>query len=589
MAEIFDFGFQKYRLKLSGVYNQSGLFAVAGDTARRVEVQLLDAAGRVTDTTGIELSLSTAVGQSSSYVDANLIDASKGLYQVDLTNGLFLKPGKQDFQWTIHKDGKQINSVVSRWHIYKNVSDGGNQSFNFYLNLDDLKRNLKDVKDIQTDLIEGTIDSTALQQNVESRFGQLESDYAQDLSKLKQNDAELTTQLAHLTQQTAETVFVGEGGDFETINEAIAYFSTRRVEYSRNGYSAEIRLLSGFIMREQVFVDALNLGYIEISSEDEQVFADASSLTGSMQGDDRINARPLFGVRGGGVLPEINVLFNMIDDGSTDLNKHGFFVIDNSQAHIRPGKGCLNAVGNGIYVVNGGKVLSFGGVYDNARASGVRAFRGSYLNIRKASIKNAGEYGIYFGSSSKVVGLGADFSGATLDGIWAYNLATGDFRDGKTTDCGRNGAVIDHSSIISLGNNDLSRSGRVGLIARDGAIVDIHNTKINNSAWSGIEARSGARITGKNVELNENGVHGVFANSSEVVIQEATVLNNTTHGVFANRGGRINVDKGNINGNGENDVMISHGSTIVATQLTGEPTFNVQTNTLSSAGTIFET
>src|SRR5690606_14913221 len=66
---------------------------------------------------------------------------------------------------------------------------------------------------------------------------------AQDVIDLR-NDFEAFKDV--VTQSETEIVTVGSGGDFSTINEALEYLSQRHARFWQEGYTAEIRLLSGF-------------------------------------------------------------------------------------------------------------------------------------------------------------------------------------------------------------------------------------------------------------------------------------------------------------------------------------------------------
>ena len=61
-------------------------------------------------------------------------------------------------------------------------------------------------------------------------------------------------------------VTVGPGGQFSTINSAITFLSNFKTTYQRQGITATIRLLDGFVMREQVLVNDVDLGWIRIET-----------------------------------------------------------------------------------------------------------------------------------------------------------------------------------------------------------------------------------------------------------------------------------------------------------------------------------
>lgn len=197
MAEIVDFGLQQHKIKMDSRYFENVLSVVAGDTGRRIEVQLLDTNGMVQDTTGLNLRLNAEIAGKATFTDATLVDAATGKYQLDLSNGMFLAPGNWQFQWQITDSaGKKLHSFAFTGNIGKNISEGGSQATNFYLNLEDLKA-------MQDDLVNGTIDSSILETNITEKLTNLETQYAPKLT-------EVTAQLAENEWKKADITYVDQ-------------------------------------------------------------------------------------------------------------------------------------------------------------------------------------------------------------------------------------------------------------------------------------------------------------------------------------------------------------------------------------------
>lgn len=193
MAEVFDFGLQQHKIKMDGKFFENNLFAVAGDTGRRLEVQLLDSNNMVQNTTGISLRLNADVAGQATYAEAVLVDATKGLYELDLPNGMLLTPGNWQFQWQIiGTSGEKLHSFSFTGSVGSNLSEGGSEATNFYLNVDDLKQ-------MQEDLVKGTFNSEVLETNIAEKLNNLEEQYAPKLTEvtaqLAQTEQELTTNL----------------------------------------------------------------------------------------------------------------------------------------------------------------------------------------------------------------------------------------------------------------------------------------------------------------------------------------------------------------------------------------------------------
>lgn len=223
MAEVFDFGLQQHKIKMDGKFFESNLFAVAGDTGRRLEVQLLDSNNMIQNTTGISLRLNANVAGQATYAEATLVDATKGLYELDLPNGMLLAPGNWQFQWQIiGTSGEKLHSFAFTGSVGSNLSEGGSEATNFYLNADDLKQ-------MQEDLINGTFNSEVLETNIAEKLNNLEEQYAPKLTEVTAQLAEVDLSQANAPQP------IGLGtcyGDNQFIHPKVLYFAT-----AWNGYN----------------------------------------------------------------------------------------------------------------------------------------------------------------------------------------------------------------------------------------------------------------------------------------------------------------------------------------------------------------
>lgn len=233
MAEIVDFGLQQHKIKMDSRYFENVLSVVAGDTGRRIEVQLLDTNGMVQDTTGLNLRLNAEIAGKATFTDATLVDATTGKYQLDLSNGMFLAPGNWQFQWQITDSaGKKLHSFAFTGNIGKNISEGGSQATNFYLNLEDLKA-------MQDDLVNGTIDSSILETNITEKLTNLETQYAPKLT-------EVTAQLAQTVKKT-DTLNMAQMG--QDVKEAMTGGSVAVV--GKNSVIAE-NIVNGAVTGEKI-------------------------------------------------------------------------------------------------------------------------------------------------------------------------------------------------------------------------------------------------------------------------------------------------------------------------------------------------
>lgn len=149
---------------------------------------------------------------------------------------------------------------------------------------------------------------------------------------------------------TSPTYTVGETGDFSTINAALKELSHLAPEYNFNANNVKVELLlkSGFVMKEQVFINGLNLSYINIRSEDAEVTIDRQFLTVPLGSVARY---PAWAFTDGAISPRIYVLFNMNSTGVAD-QRNGFNVRLGSTGLLQPGSGCKNAF-RGLHIANG--------------------------------------------------------------------------------------------------------------------------------------------------------------------------------------------------------------------------------------------
>lgn len=198
MAEVFDFGLQQHKIKMDGKFFENNLFAVAGDTGRRLEVQLLDSNNMVQNTTGISLRLNADVAGQATYAEAKLVDATQGLYELDLPSGMLLVPGNWQFQWQIiGTTGEKLHSFAFMGSIGSNLSEGGTEAVNFYLNVEGLKNEIK-----QLDM---------LAENLQTEFDKVQ----QDASTVNPSGAEV----------------VVARGSFQTLNERLSFLDYNSTKY----------------------------------------------------------------------------------------------------------------------------------------------------------------------------------------------------------------------------------------------------------------------------------------------------------------------------------------------------------------------
>jgi hypothetical protein len=179
-----------------------------------------------------------------------------------------------------------------------------------------------------------------------------------------------SSQLPEIGSGGAETlteeivVTVGSGGDYSTINDALAYLSALRPAYANGGIDAKVNLLSGFVMQEPVVVSGIDLGWITIAGDDEVTLMDGPSMDGVLAA---------FSGSHGATLPTISQVFEV---ASGIVVVRGVYVSLLARAVVD--NGGFIGTDYGVYAFSGGEVtLSY---------SKLSACKISAINVKGASV-----------------------------------------------------------------------------------------------------------------------------------------------------------------------------------------------------------
>ena len=149
------------------------------------------------------------------------------------------------------------------------------------------------------------------------------------------------------------TVTVGSGGDFGTINDAINYLVNNFLPpcYRTNSGTpkAKIRILSGTILSEQIFIEGIDLSWIVIYADTNSVEVNANSFNNYYW-----YGYPFICGRFGAKLPHITNSF-YINSNRSDVI--GMLLSTNSEAHIPYGGGILITKGFAALCVMQGSMI----------------------------------------------------------------------------------------------------------------------------------------------------------------------------------------------------------------------------------------
>lgn len=317
--------------------------------------------------------------------------------------------------------------------------------------------------------------------------------------------------------------FVGKSGDFTSINNALKALSARRPRYAPNGVVVTLTLGSGFEMAEQVLVYGIDLSWITLTSEEDEVTISRDALIESFTTSDDVwtgaDHFPAFGARDGAKLPVLDVLFSMDTSGSSS-NRHGILLINDAHAIVRPGAGIKNAGGTGAYVINESSLSADGAIFDGALDRGIWGRWGCNVSFNQGSavgvgwtafaiqsghgscvsadLRNAGHYGVRSRRSSIVEAQGADVSGSAGHGCNCNEASLLNFREGTAVGCGvtdsEQAILATEGSQVNAMLATVTGAGTNALLAR-GAYIDFRGGEASSAgAAPAIRVHSGGMI-----------------------------------------------------------------------------------------------
>jgi hypothetical protein len=357
------------------------------------------------------------------------------------------------------------------------------------------------------------------------------------------------------------TLTVGSGGDYSTINAALEAASRMYPIYKALGVLVEIRLLTGFVMAEQVLVKGVDLSFVTITSVDSEVSITRSALTSTIDTQSRY---PAFGAFQGGFLPVISALFNM-DTSGVATGRDGVYCSEGSQAIIREGFGIKNAGGDGVSAQRNSRIVAHQSVFSGAGENCCHAGRLSSIDASQANFSYAGQAGIYCWRNSDVNCYSlTNCSHAGTYGVYAF---TGGRIQGQfdATYAVIHGIYALNGGYVAALSSDGSNAGTDGIRAQAASIVSAPAFKANGCGNAGINSLYGSNVSAQNCDVSGNTTFGVRALAGNIDIV----------GGNAQIGGSTSTS----------DISVAQGGIIRAANATGG--VNQTVNTLAAAGIIF--
>lgn len=248
------------------------------------------------------------------------------------------------------------------------------------------------------------------------------------------------------------TITVGAGGDYATINAALAFLSLRRPAYVPSGFVTQIQLLAGFVMSEQVICSGVDFGWVRIVAVDAVVIIARSALTTSVLG-----RFPAFAGLGGSSLPTIGCLFEM-SSAAVGTNRDGVF-LSNSTVTILPNCGVRRAGAHGLNAGSGSIVNADSCDFREAGDACIFA-QSSIVNADSATLTLAGNNGVVASRCASVSVQGATVTGAVTRGLFA---SVGGRINADSTNARRGGVDSATDIVVNQGSYIVSTSGTGGL------------------------------------------------------------------------------------------------------------------------------
>lgn len=459
---------------------------------------------------------------------------------------------------------------------------------------------------------------------------------------LDEVDIRIQRAIDDLFIRESTTFTIGEGGDYPNLNAAVDSLSEKIVA---NRGQITWKILSGFELKEQVFMEGLNLSYVTITSEDETVVVDTRYLNNhvNVEISPEYTVTPIFYCKNGN-LPNIATVFDLCNCGDKE-NATGCH-LDNSGVRILAGAGFINASFIGVSAVNGSSVVAHGALANNAgnrsqvveggsvpsRGDGFRIWnstlsatyafanscgdcgfnisQGSSAQLNKATATNCGHHNILITSGSQASARSGVFDDALDDCVTVYASSTLDaryatmLRGGASgivvtrgssanieyaTTSGKNGGIYaNRSSIVDAYGATANYSGTNAVTAGNSSTVNFIHGEAKNAERDALHCTHGSVINAHQADLTNAGRNGILAYAATVAANEANVSGASKHGVEATRGGRILIHNGTAQDCGNRAVLCVgsyvHANNLKAQRATGRAMESSQGGQITATG-----
>ena len=251
-----------------------------------------------------------------------------------------------------------------------------------------------------------------------------------------------------------QTFTVGaSGADFTTLNAAIQAASKKYPVYRKGGIAVNVLIKSGTVINEQIAVVGMDLSYITITSEDDEVGVNLDGFND--QGLDEHDLRgpnvgAFIGGENGAGLPKIGTKFKVVQN-TNSLAVVGYFANRSSKGVVLSGCG-FDGFNDGCISNNESSITIREGIARNNARYGVHARHNGEVSARSCNCSGNGEIGAY---ADRVANL--DVRMANLNGcataIAGYNASTICAVGATAENCG---TVVKSQSLSTVDCNGMS-------------------------------------------------------------------------------------------------------------------------------------
>lgn len=358
-----------------------------------------------------------------------------------------------------------------------------------------------------------------------------------------------------------KTVTVGaSGADFTTINAALNELSRYKQIYVKtndvSNNKAKILLKSGFVAAEQININSVDFGWVDIVSEDAEVVISRAALT------TKIGRWYPFIRCKSGTIPSIKTLFSM--DGTGTATERVALYMINAVGFIESGAGFKNSGERNCDITQCSVLNCSSGIFTGAGVLNFRPATGSKVFMQYADV------------SGSVTGMSCS-TGAV---VAAENLVA--------TNCSDTAVSVQGGVSIDLTSANLSNAGVYGLRAYSASNTNANGLTANNCAY-GIYAENGAVVDAQSATITGSTIAGLIAvNSATINAKSATVTDNQV-GIIADAGGTVVATGATVTGSTAQGLAAQNGGTIVANGVNYRRTVGVDTSTdatVTNSGTI---